>query len=256
MTRDAGAQWRSGGLVAVLLCTALTGDASGASGDSVSTETLDWFQATEQGLMDALASGDKAVWERVMDSACDLTSEEGEVVGRQELLDQLRPLPEGLSGRIVVKDLTVQEFPGFAVVRYLADESESVFGQQISVRYRVTNTYRRNAPDWKLVASHLAVVTQDPPEQQVSSAGWPGLVGSYRLLPAGWTFIVELRDGRLYGGRDPARLKPLIPLTADAFVLSGSLGEWLFVVENGKAIRIVNLRKFATLVWTRVEGAS
>ena len=89
----------------------------------------------------------------------------------------------------------------------------------------------------------------------MSDASWPALVGSYRLLPAGWTLTVELRDGKLYAGRDPRKLKPLVPLTPDAFVLSGSLGEWLFVVENGRATRIVNLRKFATLVWTRVEDA-
>jgi hypothetical protein len=55
-------------------------------------------------------------------------------------------------------------------------------------------------------------------------------------------------------GRDPTKLRPLIPLTSEAFVLSGSLGEWHFVVENGKATRILNLRKFAPLVWTRVDG--
>lgn len=43
----------------------------------------------------------------------------------------------------------------------------------------------------------------------------------------------------------------MIPLTPNAFVLAGSLGEWLFVVEDGTATRIVNLRKFAVLVWTR-----
>jgi hypothetical protein len=76
------------------------------------------------------------------------------------------------------------------------------------------------------------------------------------LLPDGWTFLVELRDGRLVGGRDAKKLRPLVPLTPDAFVVSGSLGEWLFVVENGKATRILNLRKFAVLVWTRDEGAA
>lgn len=34
---------------------------------------------------------------------------------------------------------------------------------------------------------------------------------------------------------------------------SGSLGEWVFVVEKGKAARLVNLRKFAVLAWSRVE---
>ena len=211
------------------------------------------FQSTEQALMDSIAAGDKGPWERVMDPSCVVTSEEGEVVTRKQFLDELRPLPPGLSGNIAVKELTVQEFPHFAVVRYLADESETVFGQELATRYRMTNTYRRVEADWKMVASHTSVVTRDPPAQPVSSAGWPGLAGEYRLLPDGWTFTVEWRDGKLYGGRDPKNLRELIPLTPDTFVVSGRLGEWLFVREKGRGVRIVDFRKFEPLVWTRVD---
>jgi hypothetical protein len=241
-------------ILGILLVPAAVMAETAAAGSS-SPETLQWFQKTEQALMDAMAPGDKSVWDRIMDPSFVLTSEEGEVLPREQFLDVLRPLPEGLSGAIVVKDLTVQEYDGFAVVRYLADETETIFGQKIAVQYRVTNVYRREAPAWKMLASHLSVVTRDPPVQEVSKAGWPGFVGQYRLLPAGWTFSVELRDGELYGGRDPKKLRRLIPLAPDAFVLTGALGEWVFVVENGKPARIVNLRKFAVLVWTRVEAA-
>ena len=238
--------------VAVLLLRT-SASAQGASAGAA-PETLQWFQATEQALMDALAPGDKAIWDRIMDPACVVTTEEGQVVTKGQFLDELRPLPPGLSGGLVIKELTVQEFPAFALVRYLADESESVFGQRLAVQYRVTNAYRRDGPAWKMVASHLSVVTRDPPAQDVSKAGWPGLVGQYRLLADGWTLTVELRDGELYAGRDPKKLRRLVPLTPDAFVVSGSLGEWVFVVENGKGARILNLRKFAVLVWTRVEA--
>jgi ketosteroid isomerase-like protein len=228
-------------------------DGVAASGSAESSATLAWFRATEQSLMDALAPGDRTVWERVMDASCVVTTEEGEVLPRERFLAELRPLPAGLSGRIVVRDLTVQEYPAFAIVRYFADESESVFGQSLAVGYRVTNGYRRDGGGWKLAASHLSVVTRDPPAQEVSRADWPGLTGAYRLLPEGWTLLVELRDEGLVAGRDTATLRPLIPLAPHSFVLAGSLGEWHFVVENGRALRIVNLRKFSPLVWTRVE---
>jgi len=238
-------------VAAALLTTAQAGAATTSAGTSADEER--WFQTTEQALMDAIALGDTTPWERVLDPTCVVTTEEGQVLSRQEFMDELRPLPAGLSGTIAVRELTVQGYSDFAVVRYLADESESVFGQRLAVRYRVTNTYRKQHESWTMVSSHLSVVTQDPPARAVSQADWGGLVGSYRLMPEGWTFTVELRDGTLYGGRDPKRLKPLVPLTPDAFVQSGSLGEWLFVVEKGKATQLVNLRKFATLLWTRVE---
>ena len=212
------------------------------------------FQTIEQSLMNAMTVGDRKPWERVLDGDCVLTTEEGQLLTRKAFLDDLRPLPPGLSGDIVVRDLSVQEQSKVAIVRFLADESETVFGQRLTTKYRVTDTFRRQAGSWKMIASHVSVVTADPPQQSVDPEGWPGLAGTYQLVPDGWTFHVELRGGALYGGRDAAKLRPLIPLTPTSFVLQGSLGEWLFVVErDGTTSRIVDFRKFEPLVWTRVK---
>ncbi len=220
-----------------------------------SAETVRWFQETEQALMTSVAGGGKDVWDRVMDPACVYTSEEGQVLSKRQFLDELRPLPPGLAGTIAVRELTVLEFSGFAVVRFLADESESVFGQTLTTGYRVTDTFRRSGAGWKMVASHTSVVPRDPIPQAVSGAGWPRLAGRYRLLPDGWTFRVEWRDGRLYGGRESRPPRPFIPLAPDAFVLSGSPGEWLFVTDaGGRVTHAVEFRKFQPLVWTRVEA--
>lgn len=218
--------------------------------------TVQWFRATEQKLMDAIAAGDKSIWDQVMDASCILTTEEGRVIARKQFLDELRPLPPGLAGDIGVQDLTVQELENVAVVRFLADEWQTVFGQRLATRYRVTDTFRRDGPDWKMAASHVSVVTQDPLPQEVSREQWPPFVGTYRLLPDGWSFTVALRDGMLYGGRDPKKLRPFIPLAPNAFVLTGSLGEWIFVTEKGATTHILNFRKFQPLVWTRVDAAS
>jgi hypothetical protein len=212
------------------------------------------FRGTEQKLMDAIASGDKSAWEKVLDPDWVLTTEEGQLMGKKQFLEELRPLPPGLKGDISVQELTVQHVENAAVVRFLADEWETVFGQRISTGYRVTDTFRRDHEEWKMVASHVSVVTRDPPAQEVSKDQWPAFVGTYRLLPDGWTFTVEMRDELLWGGRDPKKLRQLIPLAPNVFVLTGSLGEWIFVAEKGAATHILNFRKFEPLVWTRVEG--
>jgi len=231
----------------------LAGKAGARAADASSPETVHWFQAEEQALMDSIAKGDWSPWQRILDPSFVITSEEGEVMTKEQFLDGLRPLPPGLTGNIVVRDLTVQEFPDLAVVRFLADEQENVFGQRLATQYRITDTYRRAGRGWSMVASHTSVVTRDPPAQEVSGADWPAFVGKYRLLPDGWTFTVELRDGRLYGGRDTQKLRLLIPLAPDAFVVQGRLGEWIFVKEKGRVVRILNFRKFEPLVWTRID---
>lgn len=216
------------------------------------------FQNVEQSLMNAVALGDKAVWDRTLDDSAVFTSEEGMVMTKKELLDSFGPLPPGLKGEIVVRDLTVQELgDDVAIVRFLADESEDVFASRIFVKYRVTDVYVKKGEDWKLVSSHTSVITADPPAQPVATDAYPGLVGDYELPGANaWTFHVQLRDGKLVAGRNPDKLRPLVPLTPDVYVVSGSLGEWFFVRgKDGKAERIVNLRKFAPLVWSRSAEA-
>ena len=249
-------------VVAILLAAALQGpgqataqDVKGEPTKPLPESPLRWFRATEQKLMDAIAKGDKAVWDKVMDPNCEHTTEEGQVLPKEQFLAQLRPLPPGLAGDISVQDLTVQPYQDTAIVRFIADEWETVFGQRVSTRYRVTDTFRRDGAEWKMLASHVSVITQDPPTQEVSKDQWPTYAGTYRLLPDGWTFTVELRDGLLYGGRDPKKLRQLIPLAPNVFVLSGSLGEWIFVAEKGAVSHVLNFRKFEPLVWTRVEAA-
>jgi len=46
---------------------------------------------------------------------------------------------------------------------------------------------------------------------------------------------------------------PAQPLTPNAVVLEGPLGEWIFVAgDDHVAMRIMDFRKFGPLVWTRV----
>ncbi len=243
-------------LLAVLLLQPLVaGAAAPPDGAAAAPDAVRWFQATAQALVDAVATGDRSAWDAVMDPSCVITTEEGEILDRKRFLEELRPLPAGLQGRIAVRELAVQDLGDVAVVRYLLDEREVVFGQTLATRYRATDTYRRARGGWKLVASHSSVVTQDPPAQRVATSAWPSFAGTYRLLPAGWTMAVELRDGKLLAGPDPARLRAMVPVAQNAFVRSGLAGEWIFGTDDqGQVDRIVELRKSQVLIWTKVPG--
>ena len=97
-TRSPAPDARSGGFryhpamtaLAILFTTALIALQPSAG-------SREWFEKTEQTLMDAVASGDHAVWDHIMDDACVMTGEEGEQLTKAAFLKALRPLPQGLS---------------------------------------------------------------------------------------------------------------------------------------------------------------
>jgi hypothetical protein len=220
---------------------------------NASPETVRWFQTTTQSLADAIATGDHAVWERTLASEYVLTDEEGRVIARKQFLDELKGLPPGFSGSIAVKELTVDEYPAFAVVRYLYDEHETIFGQELHTFYRTTDTYRKDRRDWKLLATQATVVPSDPePLVTPTAAELARLEGTYRLAP-GRDFLVKARDGKLFGGRNEASLKEMIPLSPLVFVPKGGIYPQIFVLDaSGKPVKLVQYHKFEEVVQKRV----
>jgi uncharacterized protein DUF4440 len=216
--------------------------------------TVAFFQTQTQTLVDAIATGDRAVWDRALAAEYALTDEEGRVIGRREFLDELTGLPKGFSGNIVVKDLTVDEYPAFAVVRYLDDEHENVFGQELHTFYRATDIYRKDGAGWKLVATQVTVVPSDP-EALVTPSGkeLARLEGTYQLGP-GRDYLVRVRDGKLFGGRNETSLKEMIPLSPLVFVPKGGIYPQIFVLDgSGKATKLVQYHKFEEVIQTRVN---
>src|SRR5580693_8425759 len=136
--------------VTALLLLAVT--AVGAADDPTA-----WFQVTTQKLYDAVALGDKAPWEAVLDSA--------------KFLEELRPLPSGFSGQIKVRGLTVRSIGDVAIVHYWLDEVEDIFDQRLKTTYVETDAYRRSQGAWKAVAMHVTVVPRNMEAIAVSHSG-------------------------------------------------------------------------------------
>jgi hypothetical protein len=219
--------------------------------------TLDptsWFQSTTQALFDAVAAGEKPVWDRVLDADCMITTEDGEVFDKARFMEELRPLPPGFSGEIKVRGLTVRSLGGTAVVHYWLDETEDIFGQQLRTTYVETDTYRRAGDSWKAVAMQVTVVPRDLEPIELSSAGWPALVGDYRYSERATSrYQVFVRDGALYGGRDPKSATQLIPLAPLVFFQKGSIHIMVFVQDTTGAVSEVReLHKYNEVRLQRV----
>jgi Domain of unknown function (DUF4440) len=227
-----------------------------ASSAAVGDDLRDWIQGTTQSLYDAVARGDRAVWDRVLDSDCQITTEDGAVFDKAKFLEDMHPLPQGFSGQIRVRDLTTRRIGSAVVAHYWLDETENIFGQLLKTGYVETDVYRHAGATWKIVALQLTVVPRDLEPVPVSSKGWPALVGEYRFDDKATShYQVSMRDGALYGGRDAGTATLLIPLAPLVFFQKGSIHIMVFVQDGtGAIIEVRELHKYNEVIMKRVAA--
>jgi len=227
-----------GGLTGILVLAAIP-----ASFPAVTAQPDDpagWFRATTQTLMDAVTDGDKAVWDRLLDKDCIITTEDGEVLRKARFLEELKPLPRGFSGKITVRDLTVRQLDSVAVVHYWLDELEQIFDQELKTIYVETDVYQRSGAAWQAVAMQVTVVPRDLEAIPQRSTDWQELVGDYQYSATATShYRVFMRDGALYGGRDVKTATRLIPLAPLVFFQQGSIHIMIFVRNDAGGIEEV-----------------
>lgn len=233
-----------------LLC--LAGPAAAADDNDAA-----WFRTTTQALFDAVTDGAPAIWDRLLDPDCIITTEDGAVMGKAKFLEDLKPLPAGFSGDIKIRDLTVRALGTAAVVHYWLDERENVFDQQLRTTYVETDTYRRSGDAWVMVAMQTTVVPRDlEPVPNASAGGWRELLGEYRYDErAASRYRVFVRDGELFGGSDLKSATRLIPLAPLVFYQQGSIHLMVFVRDRSGAVSEVReLHKYNEVRLKRVTG--
>ncbi len=139
------------------------------------------FRGWTQQMLDAVAVGDVAVWRTYIDASALHVDETGTPRTREELLAELHPLPPGLVGRLRVTSIRIEMGDGFAVVTHEDHEELSYFGQPLTGRYRTTDTWRQTRDGWKIIATQVLALPDDPPVMHgVLAEGCP-YQGEYRL---------------------------------------------------------------------------
>lgn len=103
------------------------------------------LMAHVQELFDAVAAGNQDPWKKYFADDCLFFDEKGRNFTKAELIADIRPLPNGNSGKITVSKPRSLIHGDTAVLSYDPDEIETVFGQNLRARYLVTDTWlRRN----------------------------------------------------------------------------------------------------------------
>jgi len=245
------------GLLAVLVGTRVGGAvaASPAVTDASPTATTSaTLERATQALVDALAPGERAVWERYADPSLTYVTEDNEVKSRAQLLDEMKPLPAGSSGWIVVQEFRCTDFGSFAVTTYLMDEHETIEGHELHARYRGSDTWRATAQGWRLVAAQLYAIPQDPPRGAATSA-LADYAGTYTLSASTRQTIRQDGD-HLLAQRSGRAAQQLLPESGDVFFTPGHpRTRRIFLrAPDGRVVGFADRREGTDLVWTRAAA--
>lgn len=204
-----------------------------------------------QRLLDALP-GDSLVWKRYLSERATFVDEGGDIASKAELLPDFRPFPPGITGSIRIENPRVEDFGDFATLVFEARERQTVFGQSIEVGYRTSQTWSREHGKWRLVLWHNLVLARDPTPTPIPAARLAGYEGVYELGER--RYRVVARGDSLFGGPEGREPAPLIAVGDNVFAEAGSkLGILRIFLpgEHGGAMRMVQRRKYADIVWTR-----
>ena len=210
------------------------------------------LQAKTQGLVDAIATGDKAVWLAATDPALVFVSENNEVMTRDALLKDFAPLPPGLVGSIKVTDYQLQRHGDNAVATYIADERLDYHGQLIKTQFRTTDSWHLAAGKWRMVSSMTLAVLKDPPAVRLPAATLADYAGHYQLTPD-IRYTIRVDGNRLLGMRDGRPEAELKAEAADLFFVPGAprSRKVFFRDASGHVTGFADRREGNDIVWRR-----
>src|SRR6185437_6760882 len=181
----------------------------------------------EQAIFDAAASGDQEPWKKYFADDSMYFDEKGRSMDKAALVKDVAPLPPGYSGAIKVVNPKSNIQGDTAVLSYDLDETETIFGQNMTARYHGTDTWMYRNGKWQVVAGQMFRYYEDPAPGRVDTRMYAEYAGSYELAPE-VTQAVSLEDNKLFAQRTGGDKVLLIPESTDMFYRQGIEGRRLF----------------------------
>ena len=210
-----------------------------------------------QALMDAIPTGDAALWQKLLADDSIIVDEFGRVQNKKEAVGAIHPFPSGLSGSIEIRHPKTALHGDTAVLQGEMFERESVFGQQLVVRYIFSNTFVRENGAWKLIAATDVTLPTQPPALDVPGLVLADYVGHYTYGPDRG-FDVAVADGKAYYSTKPGGPRTVLdPVAKDVFMSEGDERNLVIFRRDaaGKVVALIERRKFNDLAMKRDAAA-
>jgi hypothetical protein len=216
---------------------------------------IEQLKRATQELLDAIAPGETAVWQKYLAEGCLYADEEGNVKTKEDLLKELKPLPKGYVGSIKMGEPKVFVQDGVIVLTHRDREELELYGQKLITWFHSTDTWTRlQDGQWKLAAVQVMAIPNERKPIEVGPKELEAYVGQYRLAPD-VIYTVTRESDKLIGQRAGRAKEELLPLCADTFYRKGVWrGEKVFERDaKGKVVRMLDRRENNDLVWRRVK---
>jgi ketosteroid isomerase-like protein len=240
-------------MIILLLLAALTLQVAPNAPES----TAELLRAKDQMLLDAIAPGDRKVWEQALATDAVYVDENGTVMDRAEFLKQVEPLPPGASGSIQITSYSAHVSGDLATVVHTDDEQENYHGQMLYARYLMTETWRREAGEWKLYLVHAYAVLKDPPAIFLPAEALRQYVGRY-VGGSDLVYIIQWDGKQLVRGREGGDMKPLLVEVRDVLFVAGQprIRKIFQRDASGSITGFVDRRESRDLAWHRDRSAT
>jgi Domain of unknown function (DUF4440)/Domain of unknown function (DUF3471) len=214
--------------------------------------TQDELVRRTQELYDAIVPGNQAPWKKYFADDCIFSDEKGRTLDKAKLIADIAPMPAGYSGAIKIDNVQSRIIGDTGVLSYDANETETIFGQNLTARYHITDTWLRRTGEWKIIASQAHRYYEDPAIGKIDPEKLGDFIGIYELAP-GQTRSVTAEGENLFVERK-GKKEQLFPETSDLFFRKGVEGRILFRYDDhGKIDALVDRRNNEDVVWRKTK---
>ncbi len=214
--------------------------------------TQDELIRRTQELYDAIVPGNQAPWKKYFAHDSIFSDEKGRTMDKTKLVADITLVPAGYSGAIKIDKVQSRIIGDTAVLSYDANETETIFGQNLTARYHITDTWLRRNGDWQIIASQAHRYYEDPAIGKIDPKKFGDFIGTYELA-ADQTRSVTAEGDKLFVERK-GKKEQLFPETSDLFFRKGVEGRILFRYDaNGKVDALIDRRNNEDVVWRKTK---